>query len=53
VELIYEKLSVFNDQVQELHNELNENEWHDYNKKMGQLKKDIQSVLNAKYEIIL
>ncbi len=52
-EIICEKLSVFNDRIQELQDKLNKNGWYSYNKKIAQLKKDIQEVLNATYEIIL
>jgi Leucine-rich repeat (LRR) protein len=52
-EIICEKLSLFNDRIQEIHNELNQNINNKYNEKMEQLKKDIQEVLNAKCEIIL
>jgi phage host-nuclease inhibitor protein Gam len=55
-EIICEKLSLFNDRVQEIHNELNQNInniYNKYNEKIGQLKKEIQAVLNATYEIIL
>jgi anti-sigma28 factor (negative regulator of flagellin synthesis) len=52
-EIICEKLSVFNVRIQELQDKLNKNQCNDYNKKIAQLKKDIQEVLNATYEIIL
>jgi len=52
-EIIYEKLSLFNDRIQEIHNELNQNIYNKYNEKMEQLKKEIQAVLNENYEIIL
>jgi hypothetical protein len=50
LEIICEKLGVFNDQVQELQDNLNKNICDKYNERMAQLKKDIQEVLNEKYE---
>jgi hypothetical protein len=55
-ELICEKLIVFNDQVQELQDNLNKGSLYylrSYNEKILQLKKDIQEVLSEKYEINL
>jgi Leucine-rich repeat (LRR) protein len=52
-EIICEKLSVFNAQIQELQDNLNKNICDKYNEIMAQLKKDVQEVLNEKYEINL
>jgi hypothetical protein len=52
-EIIYEKLHIYNDQVDKLQNELNENIYDNYNEKILELKQNIQAILNTKYEIIL
>jgi Leucine-rich repeat (LRR) protein len=52
-EFMCEKLSKINDQIEELHYDLNQNKFRQYNKKISNLTTEIDNIINVNYEIIL
>jgi Leucine-rich repeat (LRR) protein len=52
-EIIHEKLHELDCKIKEIEDELNENIISQYNKKMSELKKEIDKILNFEFEIIL
>jgi Leucine-rich repeat (LRR) protein len=52
-EIICEKLNILDFKIKELEDKLNGNKIDQYNKNMSELKKEIDKILNFKFEIIL
>jgi hypothetical protein len=52
-EIICEKLKILDYKIKEIESELNENIISQYNKNMSELKKEIEKILNFKFEIVL